>query len=130
MRLGIPIPRTVREHGESATREWLANMNRLRFQVPDATPGSYKFVIYCRDCTKGPEGSLIQAPSVTPRQRALLRRRYDEEVFRIIPSGVHRAEGGTGGMPRDPRQRIATALVVVGVVAARRFAAPGTARSG
>ncbi len=129
VRLGIPIPRTVRDHGESAIREWLANMNRLRFQVPDATPGPYKFVIYCRGCAKGPEGSLIQVPSTTPRQRALLRRRYDEEVFRIMSSGVHRAGGGTGGTPRDPRQRIATAIVVVGVVVARRFAASGTARN-
>ena len=117
-RLGVPIPSTVRDGGGSAVREWLANMNRLRFQVPDAKAGPYKFVIYCRDCTKGPEGSLIQAPSATARQRALLRRRYDEEIFRITSPGVHRAEVTTAGRPRDPR----TAPVVAGF-AVRRFAA-------
>jgi hypothetical protein len=117
-RLDIAIPSTVRDYGESAIRDWLANMNRLRFQVPDAKPGPYKFVIYCKDCTEGREGSLIQVPSVTPRQRALLRRRYDEKVFRILASRVHRAEGGTGGTLQGPP----TALVVAGF-AARRFAA-------
>ncbi len=121
VRLGIPVPSTVRDHGESAIREWLANMNRIRFQVPDAKPGPYKFVIYCSGCAEGPEGSLIQVPSTTPRQRALLRRRYEEEVFRIMPGGFHRADERTGGTTQDPRQRVATALVVAGFAADRRF---------
>ena len=125
VRLGIPVPSTVRDHGESAIRGWLANMNRLRFQIPDAKPGPYKFVIYCRGCVEGPEGGLIQAPSATPRQRALLRRRYDEEVFRIMPAGVPRAEAETGGTPWLLAGAGLAALVIAGFVAARRFRSTG-----
>jgi len=116
-RFGIPVPSAVRDRGDSAIRGWLANMNRLRFQIPEAKPGRYKFVIYCRGCTEGPDGSLIQAPSATPRQRALLRRRYDEEVFRIMPSAFHPVEDQTGGTKQGPRQRIATTLVAAGFAA-------------
>ena len=125
VRLGIPVPSAVRDHGESAIRGWLANMNRLRFQVPDAKPGRYKFVIYCRGCVGGPEGGLIQAPSATPHQRALLRRRYDEEVFRIMPAGVPRADSDTGGTPWLLAGASLAALGIAGVVAARRFRSNG-----
>jgi len=86
----------VRRHGEDAIRDWLANTNRLRFRIPDAKPGLYKYVIYCKGCISGPEGGLIQTPSATPRQRALLREQ-SEEVLHILPPGDQPAAEEAGG---------------------------------
>lgn len=123
-RLGAPIPDATRRHGRSAIHDWLANMNRLRFQIPDAKPGRYKFVIYCRGCVKGPEGALIQTPSTTPHQRALLRGQ-PEELLRILPVSRPPAGDETGGTPWLLAGAGLAALVVAGFVAARRFRSTG-----
>jgi hypothetical protein len=99
-------------------------MNRLRFRIPNAKPGRYKFVIYCRGCVKGPEGGLIQMASVTPHQRALLRKQ-PEEVLRIMPAGVHRVGDDSGGTPWLLAGAGLAALVMAGFVAARRFRSAG-----
>jgi hypothetical protein len=123
-RLGAPIPEAVSRHDRVAIQHWLANMNRLRFQIPDAKPGPYKFVIYCRGCVKGPEGALIQTPSVTPHQRALLRKQ-PEELLRILPMSRPPAGDESGGTPWLLAGAGLAALVMAGFVAARRFRSTG-----
>jgi hypothetical protein len=119
-RLGAPIPDAISRHGRVAIQHWLANMNRLRFQIPDAKPGPYKFVIYCRGCVKGPEGALIQTPSVTPHQRALLRKQ-PEELLRISPMSRPPAGDETGETWWLLAGVGLTALTVSAIVAVRRF---------
>jgi len=114
----------VRRHGEGAIREWLANTNRLRFRIPNAKPGLYKYVIYCKDCIRGPEGALIQLPSATPRQRALLREQ-SEEVLHILPAGDHPAAEETGETPWLLAGLGLTALAFAAAVAVRRLRRTG-----
>jgi hypothetical protein len=118
------VPDAVRDHGAGAVRQWLANMNRLRFGIPDAEPGLYKFVIYCRDCVEGREGALIQNPSATPAQRALLREQR-EEVLRILPASGGRAgsDSNTGAMAWVVGGSLA-ALAALAVVAFGRSGRP------
>jgi hypothetical protein len=98
-------------------------MDRLRFRIPDAKPGLYKFAIYCKDCVKGPEGALIQWPSATVRQRARLRAQ-GEELLRILPAGNGAAdpEPGPSGIPSWTVGVGVGALALIGLLVVRRVA--------
>jgi hypothetical protein len=47
---------------------------RLIFGVPEASPGRYKYVLFCEACVEGPRGSLIESPTLAAGRLRVLPR--------------------------------------------------------
>jgi hypothetical protein len=119
-RLGLEIPDAVEQRGAGAVRQWVASINRLRFQIPDAEPGLYTYVIYC--CGRAPGGDLIGHPERRPSwNRARLAYAREHGQFLRVRRGASRADE-PGGPPWPLWAAIAALTLIVLVAVWRRRA--------
>jgi hypothetical protein len=110
-RLGLEIPDAVELRGAGAVRQWVASINRLRFQIPDAEPGLYTYVVYC--CGRAPGGDLIGHPERRPSwNRARLAYAREHGQFLRVRPGASRADE-PGGPPWPLWTAIAALTLIV-----------------